>query len=86
MKEFIDGIIIKDPHPNAPDFVKYKISIRKPALIAWLNEQDGEWVNGDINVSRAGKPYIAVDDFKPEPAPPPAETPPPEDFDDDIPF
>jgi len=96
--KFIDGLIVKGPHENAPDYVIAKLSIKREELIAWLTQQDGEWINADIKVSKGGKWYAAVDDWKPErgrgaggdapqrsrPAPAPA---PVDDFGDgDIPF
>lgn len=94
--EFIDGLMFKEKHQNAPDFVICKLSIKREELIAWLQEKDGEWINGDIKRSRQGKIYAAVDNWKPnqdrqqqsEPArEPAAQQAPLENFDDsDIPF
>ena len=98
---FIDGLIVKAPHENAPDFVKAKLSIKREEMIGWLQQQSGEWINADIKESRAGKWYAAIDNWKPDPdragggAPPPGgnpppgnydDNPPPADYDDDIPF
>ena len=87
---FIDGLIVKEPHERAPEFVKAKLSIKREELIAWLQNQSGDWINADVKVSRGGKWYVAVDEWKPEREKeperkgPPAG--PPADFDDDIPF
>ena len=89
--KFIDGLIVKAPHERAPDFVKARLSIKRADLIAWLQAQEGEWVNAEVKVSKGGKWYAAVDEWKPEqrgeaPAPraeKPASAPLP---DDDIPF
>src|SRR5207342_3320309 len=43
-KKFIDGLIFKAPHENAPDYVIAKISIKRQELIAWLQSQEGEWI------------------------------------------
>lgn len=98
---FIDGLIVKAPHSNAPDFVKAKLSIKREEMIGWLQQQSGEWINADIKESRAGKWYAAIDNWKPDPDragggappadgnPPPGnydDSPPPADYDDDIPF
>ncbi|MDG2072664.1 MAG: hypothetical protein P8J55_13295 [Pseudomonadales bacterium] len=95
---FIDGLIVKAPHRNAPDFVKAKLSIKREEMIGWLQQQSGEWINADIKESRAGKWYAAIDNWKPDPDhagggapssdgnPPPGDNPPPADYDDDIPF
>lgn len=63
--KFIDGLIVKAPHERAPEYVKAKLSIKREELIAWLQQQDGEWVNADVKVSQGGKWYAAVDDWKP---------------------
>ena len=66
--KFADGIYFKEPHQNAPDFVKGKLSIQKQKLIAWLEGMDaGEegYINLDIKVAKSGKLYIAVDNWKP---------------------
>ena len=63
--EFIDGLSAKAPRQNAPDFVKASLSIKREALIAWLQQRDDEWVNADVNEARSGKWYVAVDPWKP---------------------
>jgi hypothetical protein len=63
--KFIDGLIVKAPNENAPDYVKAKLSIKRQELIAWLQQQEGEWINADLKVSSAGKWYAAVDTWKP---------------------
>tara|TARA_R110000803_G_C11701937_1_gene285608 strand:- start:80 stop:382 length:303 start_codon:yes stop_codon:yes gene_type:complete len=94
---FVDGLIVKAPHPNAPDFVKASISIKRADLGNWLRGRSEEWINVDVKESRAGKWYAAVNTFVPKPqgdraAPdnsgsqqnysPPSQ----DDFDQDIPF
>lgn len=64
--EFVDGLIVKPPHAKAPDFVKASLSIKREALIAWLQGRDGEWVNLDVKESRNGKWYASVNDWKPK--------------------
>ena len=63
--EFINGLIVKAPHDNAPDYVKAKVSIKREELIGWLNTRNDDWINADIKVSQSGKWYAAVDDWKP---------------------
>jgi len=66
--KFADGIYFKEPHQNAPDFVKGKLSIQKQKLIAWLEGMDAGdegYINLDIKVAKSGKLYIAVDNWKP---------------------
>lgn len=92
--EFINGLIVKAPNDNAPEYVKAKVSIKREELIAWLQTKDSEWVNADIKVSQTGKWYVSVDNWKPngqrqEPSKPAQAKPANFDdspFDDDIPF
>ena len=63
--KFIPGLFFKDKHENAPDFVICKGSVKVADMLAWLQKQDGEWVNFDLKRSRDGKPYASVDDWKP---------------------
>ena len=98
--EFIDGLSAKAPRQNAPDFVKASLSIKREALIAWLQQRDDEWVNADVKEARSGKWYVAVDPWRPNsdrqqrpersaPHPAPAQAAagtPAGEFDDDIPF
>ena len=85
--EFVDGLIVKAPHPNAPDFVKLKISINRKSLGNWLRAKDDEWINVDVKESREGKLYASVDTWQPDTAkvPPDAPQAAPEGFDDKIP-
>jgi hypothetical protein len=62
--QFIQGLIVKAPHERAPEYVKAKLSIKREELIAWLQQQSGEWINADVKVSRGGKWYCAVDEWK----------------------
>ena len=95
--EFVDGLIVKPPHKNAPDFVKASISIKVEDLGMWLREKHkaGEqWVNLDVKVAKSGKWYASVFNSKQkEKEPEPKRVPPKEkngskfdDMDDDIPF
>lgn len=95
--KFIDGLIFKAPHENAPDFVIAKVSIKREEMIAYLQGQTGDWINADLKRSRDGKLYASVDDWKPNGngtprrnAPQPQQAPAGNfdevPFDDDIPF
>ena len=64
--KFINGLIVKAPNERAPDYVKGRISIKREELIAWLQSEQGEWINADIKVSHGGKWYAAVDTWKPD--------------------
>jgi hypothetical protein len=69
MPTFVNGLIFKPKHPNAPDFVQGKLSINVKNLREWLDIQQGDWINADIKLSKEGKYYIQVDEYKaPEPA------------------
>jgi hypothetical protein len=67
--EFVDGLIVKAPHANAPDYVKASISIKVEDLGKWLRgkyKAGDEWVNIDVKESKAGKWYASVSTFKPK--------------------
>lgn len=64
--KFIGGLIVKAPNDRAPDYVKARISIKREELIAWLQTEQGDWINADIKVSKGGKWYAQVDDWKPD--------------------
>jgi hypothetical protein len=64
--QFINGLIVKAPNENAPEYVKAKLSIKREELIGWLQSESGEWINADIKVSQGGKWYAAVDTWKPQ--------------------
>ena len=89
--KFVGGLIVKAPREGAPDFVKMCLSFKRLEAIAWLQEQEGEWVNADVKEARSGKLYAAVDDWKPTPrqdAPAPRQQAPAQSFeqDEEIPF
>jgi hypothetical protein len=100
--EFVPGLIVKQRAENAPDYVICKLSIKPRELAEWLQSKDQEWVNVEVKIAKSGKPYAAVDPWKPQgtarpaaPAAPraapsrPPSAPAPssfDDMDDDIPF
>lgn len=86
--EFVNGLIVKAPHSNAPDFVKCAISIKVQDLQEWLATKEDEWVNIDVKESRGGKWYAAVNTYKPQAKQEtkPGANVPASDFDDDISF
>ena len=88
--EFVDGLIVKAPHQNAPDFVKASISIKVADLGKWLREKykagSTDWINIDVKESKSGRWYAAVSTYKPKEK---EEKKPASKFDDmadDIPF
>lgn len=62
--KFIDGLTAKQPHERAPEYVKATLSINRARLIAWLQAQEGEWVNADLKESREGKLYVQVNTYQ----------------------
>ena len=64
-KVYVKGLSLKKPHPNAPDFVRFKGSINLPKLREFLKEQkeagnidaDPVWINFDVS-----DPFDAADD------------------------
>ena len=93
-KTFANGIIFKEPSSKAPDFVVGSLSVKKSEFIPFLNSQIGDWVNLQIKLSKAGKPYIELDTWKPnkeetkEPKEPRVDSPyiAPEDSSSELPF
>jgi hypothetical protein len=63
---FPKGLFFKEKNANAPEWVLGKISIKKQELIEWLQNEQGDWVNLDVNISKDGKPFVKVDDWKPK--------------------
>lgn len=90
--EFVDGLIAKKPHENAPGFVVCNLSIKRKDLGNWLRNKTDDWINVDIKISKSGKYYAAVDSWKPnqgqmdELKQAAQGTPQVPDFDDDLPF
>ena len=89
-KEFVNGLIIKAPNENAPDFVKCKISIKRKDLGNWLRGKDEDWINIDVKVSQEGKWYAEVDNWSPNQSNSQdnsqQQSSQPDDDSDDIPF
>ena len=88
--EFVNGLFVKPPREGAPDFVKGSVSINRADLGNWLrNKQtDDGWINIDVKVSKAGKWYCSVNNWKPQQQEPQQATPVTEGapYNDDIPF
>jgi hypothetical protein len=68
--EFVDGLIVKAPHANAPSFVKASISIKVEDLGKWLRGKyeagNKDWINIDVKEAKSGKWYCSVSTFKPK--------------------
>lgn len=86
--EFVNGLIVKAPHANAPDFVKAAISIKVADLTEWLSGRDEEWINIDVKESKGGRWYAAVSTFKPkqQQEQKPGANVPASEYDDDVAF
>jgi len=66
-KEFVNGLNIKPPRENAPDFVKSSGSINKQRMIEFLNSKQDEWINFNVLESKNGNGWYAeVDNWKPD--------------------
>jgi hypothetical protein len=77
MKDFIDGLFVKQPRENAPDFVKGSLSIAVEKFIPYLQSKANAkgYVNIDLLESKEGMLYAKLNDWKPsgEAKPEPAE-------------
>lgn len=96
-KVFVEGMMVKLPDDNAPDFVKLKLSIKLDEFGAWVASRkkadpDSEWMNIEIKEGRSGKWYAELNTWKPsaDSAPSarmPARSGPPKGMpNDDIPW
>jgi hypothetical protein len=59
--QFVDGMRVSRPD-RAPEWVIAKLGLKRADLIAWLEAQDGEWINVDLKRSKGGKYYAAVEE------------------------
>jgi hypothetical protein len=97
-KKFAAGIYADAPHPNAPEFVKARLSIKVADAIAFLKEHEKQsgYVDLDIKESREGKWYVELNEYQAkERTPRPSREPKPSEpieypkddiSPDDIPF
>ena len=68
---FIDGMIWKNPHPKAPDFIKGNVAIdmKKFVEFARKHHKDG-WINIDLKQSaKTGNLYFALNQYSKDSAP-----------------
>ena len=62
---FADGLIVKR-NEKAPDYVLCNLSVKVSEFIEFLNAHQSEgWVNVECKVSKNGKPYAALDTWRP---------------------
>ena len=87
-KEFADGLYIKEPWPNSPDWVKFRININKERLIPWLQttETEGGWINMEVKLNQKGEWYADVQRGRGDKQPRQQATQQEPEVDDDIPF
>ena len=84
-KVFVDGMLVKLPGDDAPDFVKLKLSIKLDEFGPWVAARkkanpDSAWMNIEIKEGRSGKWYAELNTWKPsadQPARQPARQPAP---------
>jgi len=66
--ELPNGLFAKKPSPNAPNFIKGKVSIKVADFIELLQAEKEEWLNFDLLETKDGsKYYFKRDTWKPEP-------------------
>lgn len=62
--EFVNGLTVKQRNDKAPDYVLANGSINCEQMLEWLQGRTG-WINWQAKLSKGGKPYVAVDTWKP---------------------
>lgn len=62
--EFVNGLIVKQRNEKAPDYVLANGSINCEQMVEWLQGRTG-WINWQAKMSKGGKPYVAIDTWKP---------------------
>lgn len=67
-KVFADGAMFKEPSPNAPEWIKGKMSFKVDEFIAFLtkHQTNAGWVNLDLKKGKTGKYYMELNTFVPE--------------------
>lgn len=67
MKEFIDGLFVKNPREGTPDFVKGSLSILVDKFTPYLKSKANSkgYVNIDLLESKEGVLYAKLNDWKP---------------------
>ena len=86
-KVFAKGLYVKPPKDNAPDFVKFGLSIKRQEVMDWLQGESDDWINTEVKEGKSGKWYAEV--WKPDPNKSRPAQPQPDAFeslDEDIPF
>ena len=65
---FAEGFFFDRPRENAPEWVIGKMNVQVEKAIAFLraNANERGYVNLDIKEAKSGKPYVALDTWKPK--------------------
>lgn len=63
-KKYLKGLFFNEKHPNAPDFVKGSISIKRLDLIEELQNRDDEYIKLDCKINKEGKGYAEINTWK----------------------
>lgn len=62
---FADGMSVKKPNENAPDFIKLNMSFKVETFTKFLKDHEKNgWVNCDLKKSKEGKLYVALNDYQ----------------------
>lgn len=63
--KFLNGLLVKQKHANAPEWIVCTLSIKREELIATLQGMEGDWINADVKIAKnTGKYYAQINDFK----------------------
>jgi hypothetical protein len=62
-KEFVDGLYVKSPHHNAPDFVIATLSINRKMLGNWLRKRTEDHLTIDLKNAKNGNWYAELNNF-----------------------
>lgn len=67
-KKLAEGFYFDRPREGAPEFVKGRLSVKAEQAIPFIeeNKNDKGYINLDLLVSKEGKLYLSLNDWKPE--------------------
>ena len=65
---FAQGMFLQERDERTPDFILGKFSFKVDEFIAFLQQHRNQagYVNVDLKASKAGKKYLALNDWKPQ--------------------
>ena len=81
---YLNGLWVEKPHPNAPSFVKAKLSINVGKMLDSLKNTNEAYINLQLKESKEGNLYAEIDEWKPDNSNKPE--PLPEDEPENLPF